>query len=103
MVLNKEEYITKIKEQLDNPLHYEKLQQDPTINHLDKIKTWTSKWLRRGQITKDIVEWVINEQARPGVAFGNVKTHKPNNPVRLITSCCGTAIENFSQLSQSFI
>ena len=28
--------------------------------------------------------------------YGNVKTHKENNPVRVITSGCNTAVENLS-------
>ena len=40
---------------------------------------------------------------QPGVAFGNVKTHKKGNPLRLITctSCCGTAIERLSAFTES--
>lgn len=31
------------------------------------------------------------------------KTHKANNPVRLITSCCGTAIENLSAFTEYYL
>ena len=37
------------------------------------------------------------------MAFGNVKTHKEGNPLRLITSCCGTAIERLSALTEFFL
>ena len=33
--------------------------------------------------------------------YGLVKTHKEGNPVRVITSGCGTAIENLSILLKS--
>ena len=55
------------------------------------------------QITPAIADWVNFAQAKPGVAFGNVKTHKPNNPLRLITSCCGTAIERLSAYTEHFL
>ena len=34
VVLNKEEYCSKMKEQLQNPLHYEKLDSDPRTDHV---------------------------------------------------------------------
>lgn len=37
------------------------------------------------------------------MAFGNVKTHKEGNPLRLITSCCGTAIERLSALTEFYL
>jgi len=55
------------------------------------------------QKNEDIAAWVFNENAKPGTAFGNVKTHKNNNPVRLITSCCGTAIENLSAFTEFYL
>ena len=35
--------------------------------------------------------------AVPGKNSTLYKTHKPNNPVRLLTTGCNTAIENFSR------
>ena len=45
----------------------------------------------------------LNRKAKPGVAFGNIKTHKNDNPLRLITSCCGTAIENLSAFTEFYL
>ena len=42
-------------------------------------------------------------EPKPGVAFGNVKTHKESNPLRLITSCCGTAIERLSAFTEFYL
>ena len=39
---------------------------------------------------------------KTGVAFGNIKTHKAGNPLRLITSCCGKAIENLSDFTEFY-
>ena len=35
--------------------------------------------------------------------YGLVKTHKADNPVRVITSGCGTAIENLSIFVEKFL
>ena len=32
-----------------------------------------------------------------------VKAHKDNNPVRVITSICGTAVENLSRFAERFL
>ena len=37
------------------------------------------------------------------MAFGNVKTHKRDNPLRLITCCCGTAIERLSAFTEFYL
>ena len=30
------------------------------------------------------------------LSYGIIKTHNVDNPVQIITSCCNTAVENFS-------
>ena len=53
--------------------------------------------------TPEVAKWVLNKEAKPGVALGNIKTHKAGNPLKLITSCCGTAIENFSAFIEFYL
>ena len=67
------------------------------------MEQWCSKWLHRKEISPEIASWIVNEKAKPGVAFGNIKTHKNNNPLRLITSRCGTAIENLSAFTEFYL
>lgn len=103
MVIDKSEYDTKMKEQLENPLHYQKLDDDPSVNYVNTITQWSKKWLGKGQINEEFANWVINGNAKPGKAFGTIKTHKQRNPLRLITSCCGTAIENLSAFTEFYL
>lgn len=77
-------------------MHYRQLSSDPSENHISLVKTWANKWLEIGDISPEIAEWVSAVNPKPGVAYVKVKNHKPNNPLRLITSCCGTAIERLS-------
>ena len=67
------------------------------------VKEWSHKWFSEGQISQEIAAWVVNLEPKPGVAFGNVKTHKRDNPLRLITSCCGTAIERLSAFTEFYL
>ena len=87
VVLSQQEYQNKILTQLNNDLHYDSLDSDPTLDHFEVVKEWSHKWFSGGQISQEIATWVVNLEPKPGVAFGNVKTHKRDNPLRLLTSC----------------
>ena len=69
--------------QLNNSLHYDIVDSDPTLDHFEQVKTWGRKWLSEGQISQEIATWITNLEPKPGVAFGNVKTHKRDNPLSL--------------------
>jgi hypothetical protein len=97
------EYKEKMLNQLNNSLHYDTTLVDPTSNHMFKVKKWCEKWLREGHISPKIADWLTDIEPRPGTAFGNVKTHKQSNPLRLITSCCDTAIERLSAFTEFFL
>ena len=73
------------------------LEHDPTKLHIEKVKLWAEKWHQLGEISKDWKNYVINTDAKPGKNSTLYKTHKPGNPVRLLTSGCNTAIENLAR------
>ena len=100
VLIDSTEYESKMLGQLDNSLHYKPLQSDLTAKHLGPVEQWCSKWVQRGEISPEVASWIVNKKARPGISFGNIKTHKKNNPLRLITSCCGTAIGNLSAFTE---
>ena len=79
VVIDADEYNAKMREQLQNSLYYDKLNSDPSSHHVDVISNWTKKWLDKGQISEDIAQWV-NENVKPGEAFGTIKTHKEGKP-----------------------
>jgi len=103
VVIDKSDYDTTMKEQLENPLHYQKLEHDPSADYVSVITQWSTKWFEKRQINEETANWVINGNAKPGKAFGTIKTHKQGNPLRLITSCCGTAIENLSAFTEFYL
>ena len=61
------------------------------------MKDWTNKWISRNEISKEWAKYIVNVNAVPGKSNILYKAHKPNNPVRLLTIVCNTAIENLSQ------
>ena len=57
---------------------------------------WIEKWKRNGVLNYSWSRFIKPSKSTPGKMYGLVKTHKEGNPVRVITSGCGTAIENLS-------
>ena len=103
VVLSQQEYQTKMLGQLNNDLHYDSLDHDPTLDHFEVVKEWSCKWFSEGQISQEIAAWVVNLEPKLGVAFGNVKTHKRDNPLHLITSCCGMVIKRLSAFTEFYL
>ena len=103
VIIDTDEYDAKMREQLQNLLHYDKLNSDPNSHHVDVVSQWTKKWLDKEQISDDTAQWVVNGNAKPGKAFGTIKTQKEGNPCRLSISCCGTAIKNLSAFTEFYL
>ena len=103
VLIDVKDYEEKMFRQLNNQLHYKSLQSDPTSKHLALVDSLCSKWLGKGEISPEVAKWVLNKEAQLGVTFGNIKTHKVSNPLRLITPCCGTAIENLSAFTEFYL
>ena len=74
-----------------------KIDYDPATLHISKVKEWATKWISRNEISKEWAKHIVNENAVPGKNSTLYKTHKPNNPVRLLITGCNTVIENLSR------
>ena len=59
--------------------------------------------MEKDEITQPLVDCILNVNARPGKNYGLIKTHKPNNPIRLITSGNVTDVENLSLFTEYFL
>ena len=69
---------------------------------IDKILCWTVKFKEELGMSKKVREWVIPcaELNQPGNMYLNPKAHKPPlYPGRMITTGCGSYIENLSALT----
>ena len=61
------------------------------------MSEWANKWFRKGEISKEWRNYIINEYDQPGKNSTLCKTHKQGDQVRLLTAGCNTAIENLSR------
>ena len=101
VILVRNDYIDKVERNLDDG-SFDILGSDPSLSYYRIVKDWGDKWVEKGQITQPLVDCILNVNARPGKNYGWIKTHKPNNPIKLITSGNGTAIENLSLFTEYF-
>ena len=79
------------------------LGSDTSLSYYHIVKDWGDKWVEKGEITQPLVDCILNVNARLGKNYGLIKTHKPNSPIRLITSGNGTAVENLSLFTEYFL
>ena len=61
-----------------------------------KVNNWIEKWHSKNILDNKWKSFITPFSSTAGKMYGNVKTHKENNPVRVITSGCNTAVENLS-------
>ena len=59
-----------------------------------KVNNWIEKWHSKNVLDNKWKTLITLFSSTAGKMYGNVKTHKENNPVRVITSGCNTAVEN---------
>lgn len=85
----------KVIEQM-NRGSFQTLNKDPSADIVKEIEIWINKWKLKG-LSKEWISFISsNKDTHPGVNYPLVKTHKVDNPARVITSGCGTPIENLS-------
>ena len=53
------------------------------------------KWTENNVLDKSWSKFIEPSVVAPWKMHGLIKTHKVDNPVRVITSGCGTGVENF--------
>ena len=95
VVLSNNDYESKVQHQIERS-SFTETDIDYSKNFEEKVNSWISKWTSKGVIDNNWKRFITPANSRPGKMYGLVKTHKVNNPVRVITSGCNTAIESLS-------
>ena len=83
VILNKTDYINKIETMLADQTKFEPIPKDPT----NRLKKDINKIITAINATHNTLNFnkIIGDY-QPGYIYGNVKTHKQNNPLRPIIS-----------------
>ena len=95
VVLDINSYIEKVEHQI-NRSSFDKLDADPSPKFKEKVNNWLEKW--SDNITSEWKEFVRPDNCNAGKMYSMVKTHKADNPMRVITSGCNTVVEKLSIL-----
>ena len=99
VVLDNQDYVEKIEYQLGRSW-FEELDHDPSNLFLEKVNLWIQKCTENKVLDKSWSKFIQPSFVAPGKMYGLVKTHKADNPVRVITSGCGIAVENLSKFAE---
>lgn len=112
IIQNKVDYITEAKRQLDNPLHYRKLDKPVSVNDHDKIDKLLTKLKNKKYISKKEYEFFQPDpDGRPRLIYFTPKIHKepetwPNRNIpaaRPIISDVGSDLYNVSKLIDFYL
>ena len=101
VILDRTDYIDKVEWNLGDG-SFDLLPSDLSLAYYQIVKDWGTKWVNNGEITQPLLDCILNVRAKPGKNYDLIKTHKPNNPIRLITSGNGTVVENLSVFTEYF-
>ena len=91
----------KVKEQMDRG-SFKELDHDISDETCSEILNWVETWKPLG-LSDNWIKFICDfGKPRPGVNYPLIKTHKTNNPARVITSDCGTPTENLSLFVEKY-
>ena len=98
VILNKEDYNKNLNLILSDTSKFERLKEDPTKKHKAKV----NRIIKSVNAVIDSVHFEpISGEYSPGYAYGTVKTHKPNNPLRpIISQVCTSTYKLAKRLNQ---
>ena len=95
VVLDNEDYVKKVEHQI-NRSSFQRLEYDPTKSFEVKVKTWIEKWSQKNILDQKWKSYIQTECSTSDKMYGLIKTHKNDNPARIITSGCNTTVESIS-------
>ena len=104
---NPANYEQKMEAHLNDTETYEDITNDDDVIDAinQKITEWGETYSESGDISQKIATYVVKSESRPGFNYGNYKAHKPqsNYPLRLITSGCGSPVEQLSTFVEKYL
>ena len=95
MVFSNNGYESQVQRQIEHS-SFTETDIDYSKNFEEKVNSWISNWTSQGMIHNNWKRFITPTNSTPGKMYGLVKTHKVNNPVRVITSGCNAVIESLS-------
>ena len=95
VIFDNNDYEQKIQTQI-NRSSFKQLGEDPSKKWDIQINNWVLKWHSKKVLNDKWKSYITSYNSRPGKMYGNIKTHKTDNPSRVSTSGCNTPVEHLS-------
>ena len=83
--------------------HHKITLNDPTQEHMRCVLNRAKKWEKADQIGEDVFKFACLSNAKLGNITGLIKSHKEGYPLHVVTTGCGTAIENLSAFTECYL
>ena len=91
VILLNEGYCLKVNTQIERG-SFITLPRYVTKSFEKNVDDFVLKWENLKVLDERWVKYIRSSHAKPGTMYGLIKTHKENNPARVMTKGCGTAI-----------
>ena len=95
VILGNDDYEQKVQTQINRSV-FKQLGEDPSKMFGIQINNRVLKWHNKKVLNDKWKSYIISHNPRPGKMYGNIKTHKTDNPARVVTSGCNTPVEHLS-------
>lgn len=82
VVLNKEEYTSKMKQIVEDRSKYRPIPRDPTVRVEYKIAMALKKLCKQGHINEMLCDYLVPRYSSPPQLYGLPKVHKDGVPMR---------------------
>jgi hypothetical protein len=90
VLMNKNEYLLKMYEIINDSSKFKCLRNDPTIGREQSLITFLNRLLKEKSITEQFHKMASPKGSNPGRLYGLPKVHKNNIPLRPVLSALGT-------------
>ena len=102
VILDNNDYKQKIHTQI-NTSSFNRLEDDRSKKTDIQFNKWVLKWHRKKVLNDKWNSYITPHTPRSGKVYGNIKTHKTDNPTRVITTRCNTALVHLSIFAQKVL
>ncbi|XP_011342708.1 uncharacterized protein LOC105282454 [Ooceraea biroi] len=103
VIMDRDRYMTQMKEMLGDEATYLKLNKDPTKRVANKINDLIKAWRNLGIIDEWTYKGLLNTSSNIPRCYGLPKVHKSGVPLRLIVSAVGGPTYNVASFLQRIL
>ncbi len=97
VVMNRHEYVNKMKVILSDTQAYTRVQEDPTKKQITTLSKTIQKLAKNGVITPNLRTFLDPAETHCARAYGTPKIHKEEAPLRIIVSLIGSPTYKLSK------